>query len=75
MIVELILSVALVISLIIVIKSANVFVDNLVEVGSVFGISETILGVTASAIGTVLGSNTFNILIGIGVPAIIKTIS
>lgn len=51
---ELILSVALVISLIIVIKSANVFVDNLVEVGSVFGISETILGVTASAIGTSL---------------------
>jgi len=54
LIVELILSVALVISLIIVIKSANVFVDNLVEIGSVFGISETILGVTASAIGTSL---------------------
>ncbi len=51
---EFILSVALVISLIIVIKSANVFVDNLVEVGSVFGVSETILGVTASAIGTSL---------------------
>ena len=49
---ELILVVALVISLIIVIKSVNIFVDNIVEVGSVFGISETILGVTASAIGT-----------------------
>ncbi|BAW31865.1 MAG TPA: calcium/sodium antiporter [Methanothermobacter sp.] len=54
MIVEVILVVALVISLIIVIKSANVFVDNLVEIGGVLGISEIILGVTASAIGTSL---------------------
>ncbi len=46
--------IGLVISLIIVVKSADVFVDNLVEIGSVLGISEIILGVTASAIGTSL---------------------
>lgn len=44
----------LVISLIIVIKAADLFVDNLVAIGGVFGISEIILGVTASAIGTSL---------------------
>jgi cation:H+ antiporter len=44
----------LVISLIIVIKSADVFVDNLVEIGAAVGISQVILGVTASAIGTSL---------------------
>lgn len=42
------------VSLIIVVKSADVFVDNLVEIGSSLGISEIILGVTASAIGTSL---------------------
>ncbi len=45
---------ALIISLIIVIKSADVFVDNLVEIGGALGISQIILGVTASAIGTSL---------------------
>ena len=45
---------ALIISLIIVIKSADVFVDNLVEIGAALGISQIILGVTASAIGTSL---------------------
>lgn len=44
----------LVISLIIVIKSADVFVDNIVEIGGALGISQIILGVTASAIGTSL---------------------
>lgn len=44
----------LVISLLIVIKAADLFVDNLVEVGEVVGISQIILGVTASAIGTSL---------------------
>lgn len=48
------LIIALIISLIIVIKSADVFVDNLVEIGLVLGISEIILGVTASAVGTSL---------------------
>ncbi|WP_363123710.1 calcium/sodium antiporter [Methanobacterium sp. BAmetb5] len=48
------LMVLLVICLIIVIKSADIFVDNLVEIGLVLGISEIILGVTASAIGTSL---------------------
>ena len=50
----LILIVGLVASLILVIKSADLFVDNLVELGSSLGISEVILGVTASAIGTSL---------------------
>jgi len=44
----------LIISLIIVIKSADVFVDSIVEIGGVLGISQIILGVTASAIGTSL---------------------
>ncbi|HSQ01855.1 MAG TPA: calcium/sodium antiporter [Methanobacterium sp.] len=44
----------LVIALIIVIKSADVFVDNLVDIGGALGISQIILGVTASAIGTSL---------------------
>jgi cation:H+ antiporter len=42
------------ISLIVVIKSADLFVDNLVDIGGALGISEIILGVTASAIGTSL---------------------
>lgn len=44
----------LIISLIIVIKAADIFVDNLVEIGTLVGISQIILGVTASAIGTSL---------------------
>jgi len=44
----------LIVSLIIVIKSADIFVDNLVEIGAALGISQIILGVTASAIGTSL---------------------
>ena len=40
--------------MIIVIKSADVFVDNIVEIGGALGISQIILGVTASAIGTSL---------------------
>ena len=48
------LIVILIISLLIVIKSADIFVDHLVEVGALLGISQIILGVTASAIGTSL---------------------
>ena len=44
----------LVVALLIVIKSADIFVDNLVEIGSLVGISQIILGVTESAIGTSL---------------------
>ncbi|MDD4811256.1 MAG: calcium/sodium antiporter [Methanobacterium formicicum] len=44
----------LVVSLIIVIKSADIFVDNIVEIGGALGISQIILGVTASAVGTSL---------------------
>ena len=58
---------ALIISLIIVIKSADLFVDNLVEIGLALGISEIILGVTASAVGTSLpefGSAMIAILTG-----------
>jgi cation:H+ antiporter len=46
--------VLLLVALIIVIKSADLFVDSLVEVGESLGISQIILGVTASAIGTSL---------------------
>jgi len=49
-----VLIIVLVISLIIVIKSADVFVDSIVEIGGALGISQIILGVTASAIGTSL---------------------
>jgi len=45
---------ALAVSLILVIKSADLFVDNLIEIGSSLGISHIILGVTASAMGTSL---------------------
>jgi cation:H+ antiporter len=46
--------VILIVALIVVIKSADIFVDSLVEVGESLGISQIILGVTASAIGTSL---------------------
>ncbi|MDI6644252.1 MAG: calcium/sodium antiporter [Methanobacteriaceae archaeon] len=67
MIVTIILVISLIISLLIVIKAADLFVDNLVEIGLVFGISEIILGVTAAAIGTSLpefGSAMLAILTG-----------
>lgn len=48
------LIIVLIIALLIVIKSADIFVDNLVEIGTLVGISQIILGVTASAIGTSL---------------------
>ncbi len=57
----------LVVSLFIVIKAADFFVDNLVDIGVYFGISEIILGVTAAAIGTSLpefGSAMIAILTG-----------
>lgn len=57
----------LIISLILVIKSADIFVDNLVEIGLALGISEIVLGVTASAVGTSLpefGSAMIAILTG-----------
>lgn len=67
----------LVVSLLIVIKSADIFVDNLVEIGEAMGVSQIILGVTASAIGTSLaefGSAMIAILTGstdIGVGVVI----
>ena len=68
------LGVILAISLIVVLKSADVFVDNLVESGGALGISEIILGVTASAIGTslpefgsaVIASMSGSVEIGVG---------
>lgn len=62
-----ILVVALIIALIIVLKSADIFVDNIVEIGAALGISEIVLGVTASAVGTSLpefGSAMIAILTG-----------
>lgn len=89
----LILIVLLIISLIIVIKSADIFVDNLVDIGGALGISQIILGVTAAAIGTslpefgsamiaslsgsvdigvgtIIGSNIWNIAAILGISAI-----
>ncbi|MBF4473996.1 calcium/sodium antiporter [Methanobacterium formicicum] len=68
------LGVILAVSLIVVLKSADVFVDNLVEIGGALGISEIILGVTASAIGTslpefgsaVIASMSGSVEIGVG---------
>lgn len=63
----LIFIIILIISLIAVIKSADIFVENLVEIGSFLGISEVILGVTAAAMGTSLpefGSAMIAILTG-----------
>lgn len=54
MIFTIVLVIGLIISLLIVIKAADLFVDNLVEIGLTLGISEIILGVTAAAIGTSL---------------------
>jgi cation:H+ antiporter len=50
-----------------VLKAAEIFVNNLVDLGSFFGVSEVVLGVTASAIGTSLpefGSAMIAILTG-----------
>ena len=66
---------AIIVSLVIVIKSADLFVDNIVDIGEHVGISQVILGVTASAVGTSLpefGSAMISILsgnpdIGVGV--------
>lgn len=44
----------LVISLFIVIKAADLFVNNIVEIGTALGVSQILLGVTAAAIGTSL---------------------
>jgi len=44
----------LVVSLLIVIKAADLFVDNIVNIGTVLGVSHILLGVTAAAIGTSL---------------------
>jgi cation:H+ antiporter len=63
----LIFIIILIVSLIAVIKSADIFVENLVEIGSSLGISEVILGVTAAAMGTSLpefGSAMIAILTG-----------
>ncbi|KZX15827.1 inner membrane protein YrbG [Methanobrevibacter cuticularis] len=44
----------LIVSLFIVIKAADIFVDNIVEIGTALGVSQILLGVTAAAIGTSL---------------------
>ncbi len=77
MIILVALLMGLIIALLIVIKSADIFVDNLVEIGEALGVSQIILGVTASAIGTSLaefGSAMIAILTGstdIGVGVVI----
>lgn len=44
----------LIIALLTVIKSADLFVDNVVEIGTIMGISQIVMGVTVSALGTSL---------------------
>jgi cation:H+ antiporter len=48
------LLIVLIVSLIIVIKAADIFVDNIVKVGAALGISQLILGVTIVPLGTTL---------------------
>ncbi len=48
------LCILLIVSLLIVIKAADIFVDNIVEIGTALGVSQILLGVTAAAIGTSL---------------------
>lgn len=47
-------TISIIVALILVIKAADIFVDNIVEIGSALGVSQIILGVTAAAIGTSL---------------------
>ena len=51
---EVIWIVVLIVSLLIVIKAADLFVDNIVHIGKALGVSQIVLGVTAAAIGTSL---------------------
>jgi len=48
------MSVLFIIALIIVIKAADIFVDNVLKVGTSLGISQVLLGITAVAMGTSL---------------------
>jgi cation:H+ antiporter len=65
----------LIISLFLVIKAADLFVDNIIEIGTALGISQILLGVTAAAIGTslpefgsaLIASLSGNTEIGVGV--------
>ena len=62
-----VLIIALLAAFLLVIKAAEIFVNNLVDLGSYFGVSEILLGITASAIGTSLpefGSSLIAILTG-----------
>lgn len=62
-----ILIIVLIFSILGVLKAADLFVNNLVDLGSFYGVSEIVLGVTASAIGTSLpefGSAIIAILTG-----------
>ena len=62
-----VLIILLVLSILGVLKAADIFVNNLSDLGSFFGVSDVILGVTASAIGTSLpefGSAMIAILTG-----------
>ena len=47
-------SVLFIISLLIVIKAADIFVDNVLKVGTAMGVSQVLLGITAVAMGTSL---------------------
>ena len=62
-----VLIILLVLSILGVLKAADIFVNNLSDLGTFFGVSDVVLGVTASAIGTSLpefGSAMIAILTG-----------
>ncbi|HPX77568.1 MAG TPA: calcium/sodium antiporter [Methanobacterium sp.] len=62
-----VLIIVLLAAFLLVLKAAEIFVNNLVDLGSYFGVSEILLGITASAIGTSLpefGSAMIAILTG-----------
>ncbi|KZX11653.1 calcium/sodium antiporter [Methanobrevibacter filiformis] len=55
-----------IISLIIVLKSADLFIDNSVIVGKALGVSQIVLGVTAAAVGTSLPEFGSSVIAAIG---------
>src|SRR6056297_3527653 len=53
---------------------ADLLVDSSVELATIFGVSDTVIGLTLVALGNVIGSNMFNLLAIIGVASLIAPI-
>lgn len=75
MVETILMCILLIVALLIVIKATNLFVDNIVEIGTVLGVYQILLGVTAAAIGTslpefgsaLIASLSGNVEMGVGV--------